>query len=581
MTEWHLLRPELLWLLLPLGGLWALLLRKHRQQGRWHQLLDPVLAPYLVEGFERPRGQGRLALLALAWLLAVLALAGPSLERQPQPVGQGDDALVLVLDLSLSMYAEDLPPSRLLRARLKIEDVLASRRDGRTALVVYAGDAHTVIPLTDDGRTILNLLPALEPSIMPVLGSRLGPALGLASELLDGTAPGEGRILLLTDGPGGERPESAAAESRYPVFVLGLGTEAGAPIPLTSLGRSGFLEEGGRQVLARLDDDALARLARATGGSYAPFDPSGADLAALGAAERALSEAEASDSSFELWIDSGPWLVYPLLIFALLAFQRGRLAALLLLPSLALLSGSPVEAAEAPWYLNNDQAGLHVLRRGAPEAALARFKDPRWRATALYRNQEYDAAAAAFAAFDDPLGHYNRGNALAKAGHYEAALQAYDEALAQNATFVDAAKNRDLVQQLLDRAKADAQNEQGKQKDQPEPGDSDAEAGNNSEESGQEAPPEAPGDAGAGDEADPGDDASDGAQEDTPAAAETPGEQTAEAAQAEEEAEQALEQWLRRVRDEPGALLKRKFRYETERRYRQGLPRAPETEQPW
>ncbi|MGA1737573.1 MAG: VWA domain-containing protein, partial [Pseudomonadales bacterium] len=273
MMEWHLLRPELLWLLLPLAGLWALLLRKQRQQGRWHQLLDPVLAPYLVEGFERPRGRGRLVLLALAWFLAVLALAGPSLERQPQPVGQGDDALVLVLDLSLSMYAEDLPPSRLLRARLKIEDVLARRRDGRTALVVYAGDSHTVIPLTDDGRTILNLLPALEPSIMPVLGSRLGPALRQASELLDGTAPGEGRILLLSDGLGDERPESAAAESRYPVFVLGLGTEAGAPIPLAPLGRSGFLEEGGRRVLARLDNDALARLARATGGSYAPFAP--------------------------------------------------------------------------------------------------------------------------------------------------------------------------------------------------------------------------------------------------------------------------------------------------------------------
>ena len=309
-----------------------------------------------------------------------------------------------------------------------------------------------------------------------------------------------------------------------------------------------------------------------------------ADLAALGAAERALSDAEVSDSSFELWVDSGPWLVYPLLIFALLAFQRGRLAILLVLPSLALLSNAPAEAAEAaeaPWYLNDDQAGLHALRRGAPEAALARFEDPRWRATALYRNQEFDAAATAFAAFDDPFGHYNRGNALAKGGHYEAALEAYDQALAQNPTLEDAAKNRELVQQLLDRAKADAQNEQGKQKDQPEPGDSEAEAGNNSEESGQEAPPEEPGDAGEGDEADPGDDGSDGAREDTPAAAETPGEQTAEAAQAEEEAEQALEQWLRRVRDEPGALLRRKFRYETERRYRQGLPRAPESEQPW
>ena len=107
---------------------------------------------------------------------------------------------------------------------------------------------------------------------------------------------------------------------------------------------------------------------------------------------------------------------------------------------------------------------------GRAEAALARFQDPRWRATALYRNQEFDAAAAAFAAFDDPFGHYNRGNALAKGGHYDAALEAYDQALAQNPALEDAAKNRELVQQLLDQAKAASQNEQGKQKDQPEPG---------------------------------------------------------------------------------------------------------------
>jgi Ca-activated chloride channel family protein len=578
----HFLRVELLWLLLPLALGVVLLLRQRQRTGRWHALLDPGLAPFLVEGHDRPRGRGLTAAFALGWLLGVVALAGPSFERQPQPVGQGDDALILVLDLSLSMYAEDLPPSRLVRARLKIEDVLAGRGDGRTALVVYAGDAHTVIPLTDDGRTILNLLPALEPSIMPVLGSRLGPALALASDLLDAAPASDGRILLLTDGLADERPEEVARASRYPVFILGVGTADGAPIPLEPLGRRGVLEEGGRPVRARLDSASLGRLARATGGSYASFDAGGADLAALGAAEQALSDVEAKDSAFELWVDAGPWLVYPLLLLALLAFQRGRLAGLVLAAGLlSTLPSGPTLAADAPWYLNADQAGVRALRRGEPDAALGTLEDPRWRATALYRNKEFDAAASAFAAFDDVAGHYNRGNALAKGGHYEAALEAYDVALARAPEFEEAARNRALVAELLEKAKAAAQNEQGKQKDQPEAGDSDAEAGNNGQEQGQDAPPEEPGDSGEGDEAQPGDDATDGAQEDTPAAAETPGEQTAQAAQAEEEAEQALEQWLRRVPDEPGALLKRKFRYETERRYRQGLPRASETEQAW
>ncbi len=110
-------------------------------------------------------------LTGLALAIASIALAGPSWQRLPQPIDQKTDALVVVLDLSLSMYARDVAPSRLVRARHAVTDILRARTEGFTGLVAYAGDAHAVAPLTDDVRTIENLLAALAPDMMPVLGS--------------------------------------------------------------------------------------------------------------------------------------------------------------------------------------------------------------------------------------------------------------------------------------------------------------------------------------------------------------------------------------------------------------------------
>src|SRR5690606_35107252 len=129
-----------------------------------------------------------LPLIISGWLIACIAAAGPSWQKIQQPVSKQQDALVIVLDLSLSMYAEDEQPSRLVRARRKINDILQQRKEGLTALITYSGDAHVVVPLTDDGNTIINLLPALEPAIMPSFGSNIRAALQLAQQQLDNAA---------------------------------------------------------------------------------------------------------------------------------------------------------------------------------------------------------------------------------------------------------------------------------------------------------------------------------------------------------------------------------------------------------
>src|SRR5690606_4082420 len=137
----------------------------------WRREIAPDLLDHLLDH----RGERRMRwpwwLAFAGWVLGCLALAGPTWEKLPQPVLQKRDALVVVLDLSLSMTVADVQPSRLQRARYKILDLLQRRTEGLTGLVAYAGDAHVVTPLTDDTATIANLVPALAPDMMPIYGS--------------------------------------------------------------------------------------------------------------------------------------------------------------------------------------------------------------------------------------------------------------------------------------------------------------------------------------------------------------------------------------------------------------------------
>jgi Ca-activated chloride channel family protein len=583
LLDFHFLRPLWLLALLPLlAGTW-LLLRQRLQTGRWRHAVDPELARWVIESGWRGTLRRGLFAVVLAWTLAVLALAGPSFEKRPQPVARGADALVVVLDLSLSMYAEDLSPSRLVRARLKIADILKQREDGRTGLVVHAGDAHTVVPLTDDVRTIGNLLSALEPGLMPVLGSRTAPAIERARTLLvDAEAP-EGRILLVTDEITDAEAAIRAAGNGHPVSVLGIGTAEGAPIPLEPIGRSGHLRDEGRTVIVRLDEGPLRSLAAATGGRYATFTRNDADLRRLlGGDPRSPRADEDRDREYDLWIDLGPWLVLLILPVALFAFRRGVIAVL------AVVLLAPVQETRAAgpgdWFDRPDQRAYQALRSGNPERAASTFEDPDWRATALYRAGEHAEAARTWSAGDaDTL--YNRGTALARAGEFEAAQQALAAALERDPDHADAAHNKDLVDRLLEQRRQDAANDEGSPQEDPngsegnqsesrERGDSSSESRSGENDSGQQED-------GRGEPSEPEQRDAEGRSAE---AGEEEGERGSDEqrmAQRSEEQAQALEQWLRRVPDEPGALLRRKFQYESDQRQRRGLRRAPEEDPPW
>ena len=592
----HFMRPA--WLLwgIPAIPLAWMLWRQGQRAGDWTRVIDARLLPYLAPDAGTRAGHRRRILWCalLGWLLAAVAAAGPSLKQIPQPVEQVQDALVLVLDLSYSMKAADQAPSRLDRARQKLLDLLQQRDEGQTGLVAYAGDAHVVTPLTDDTATIANLLPALNPDMMPLPGSNTSAAIALALDLLTSAGTTDGRLLLLTDGLSeaeSRRVEELLEGASARLSILAFGTRSGAPMPLP---RGGFVrDDSGAIVMPGLDEAQLTALAAATGGLYSRLRVDDSDLRYLLSQPVLNRETRlAENRSADAWEDQGYWLIVALLPLALALFRRGWL--LTLVPVLFFSQPAPVHAGlwEDLW-LTPDQQGQNALEADDPERAAALFRDPDWKATAAYQSGDFERAAELFAAEENADSWYNRGNALARNGQLEAAINAYRRSLELEPDKDDAKANLALLE-ALQRQQEQAQ-EPGESAEQ-EPGNSPPEQGGGdaadpSDKGGDaadDAPPQDPGREPEGKQRDPdgNDNATAGASpeeetapqegEQRPAENEQPAQPGSlqnvpvpELSMEEAERNQAMEQWLRRVPDDPSGLLREKFRYESRKRQQQ------------
>ena len=403
----------------------------------------------------------RLALvIALAaWLVAIVALAGPTWERLPVPAFRSDEALVVALDLSRSMNAGDVEPSRLARAKLKLLDLLERRAAGQTALVVFSTHAFTVTPLTTDTRTISSLVSAVDTGIMPTQGGSVAAGLERAALLLEQTGLRQGDVLLITDSEVTDVDLDAAGElasDGYRVSVLAVGTEQGAPIPRVE---GGFVTDaGGQVVVPQLDVVGLQRLASAGGGRYAALTASDRDLDTLFPAPSALPLDAALDPSVDdgggeqyeadVWLDRGLVLAVALLPLLALCFRRGWISVWLLVVL------APQHRADAfEWedlWQRPDQRGLKALKPSKRQRAAELFENPDGAAPRSIGAGQFEESAASLASVDSTLGHYNRGNALARAGQLPAAIASYDRALELDPNHEDARYNRDLLQQYLE-----------------------------------------------------------------------------------------------------------------------------------
>jgi len=322
----HFLHPYWLLALPPLLVLAVWLARRRGRDGAWPRLLDGELLA-LLRVREGGAGRSPWLLIGLIWTLAVLALAGPTWQRQITPAYRAPAAWIVALELSPSMDAADVPPSRIERARLSVDDLLSAAHDARVGLIAFAGDAYTVAPLTSDVATVLNLAAPLAPSLMPETGDRLAPALDESANLLRASLSRDRQVIVFTDGFTDPARALLAAErlrrQGITVNVVGVGTAGGAPAPD---GNGGFVRNPeGQVVLTRLDADLLARVAAAGGGRYVPLSGVPALIAQLqDAGSREMSAGVAAPKvRLASWLNDGVWLLPPLLLLGALVARRG------------------------------------------------------------------------------------------------------------------------------------------------------------------------------------------------------------------------------------------------------------------
>ena len=590
----HFLRPEWLWGLLALPVIAWLWSRRLRRDNAWRASVDAHLLPHLLAPASNARTRGAMATALLACALAVLAMAGPAWRQVAQPSWQSRTPLVIALDLSSATNATDMPPSRLLQARAKIATLLRERAGGQVALIAFADDAYTVSPLTDDAANVALFLDALAPDVMPVDGHRPDRAVRRATALLQQAGFDRGDVVLLTDHGDAESNAAAgaAAKEGVRVSVIGLGTAQGATVQ----------EPGGSASRVALDAGSLRALASAGGGGYAALSPDDADLRTLGVLEARTTDAISSQGrTGRSWKDEGYWLLLPLMVLALFAFRRGGgamaiLVVLLLPPGFAGAQEAKPTPVEGSLWRREDQVAAR--RMDAGESA--------------YRRGDFAGAATSYDGVPHADAQYNLGNALAKQGRYEEALSAYDAALRAHPGMEDAIANRKAVEAAMKRKPPPGQGQrndpraQGKQDgksssnangqtppkqqpSQPKPGQGTPSQSQDQPPRSQSQPsqanpqgrpqtkPDKPADAQAQRAADAaqrermqralaqqraakaGDKTGKPGQ--PPAPAETP---------AQRERRLANEAWLRRVPDDPGGLLRAKFRLEYERRQLEG-----------
>ena len=578
-AEFQWLRPEWLFAIPVVVFIAVLLARGKLGAGNWESVIDPELMPFVLS---RDPGRGtdyRWWLLGLGGVIAVVALAGPAWQRIEQPVFRAEQALVLALDLSRSMDAQDVAPSRLRRAKLKILDMLERRESGQTALLVYSANAFTVTPLTNDNDTIAALVNSLSTDIMPSRGSYPEVAIAKGEQLLDQAGAGFGEILLITDGGSSPAAEDAARDLKsagYSLSILGVGTTEGAPIPRAS---GGFVTDNRGQIaVPKLEERGLRTLAGIGGGRYARISTDNGDLDTLLSGEVSGGAAiEDNSLATDRWREEGPWLLLLLLPLAALAFRRGWV-----LVAVIFIVPLPQPAYAMSWddlWLNKDQQAEKALEAGNVGDAAALFENPDWQAVADYRAGDYAGSAKVFAENSDTRNLYNLANAMALQGELDSAIDTYEQVLEVEPGNEDASYNLELVKSLKEQQEQEQQNQGDDQQSTENPGGEGEESDSESQpdQQGEEGESQSDGEPQEGDPSESEEMSEEdmkALQEELQKAAEEAesGEEPQQMSEAElaelrqqQEQDQAMEQWLRRIPDDPGGLLRRKFRHQYQR----------------
>lgn len=421
--QFHFLRPVALYLFIPLVLIVAILLAGNREPQRWKRMIAPVLRPYLFTGGNRWSLLLPLVFFVLGISAAILGTAGPAWHRTVVP-GQKVQAVVLVaMDLSASMNATDIPPSRVERAKLKLSDFLDAHPGAKAGLLAYAGTPHLVMPFTTDYQLIKLQATSLNAKEMPVPGTNTALLIKYIDTLMKPVlAPST--VLLLTDEV---TADDAAGYTNYVnssihrMEILLMSSPAGARVP------------GFAKVLSRQDEGVLQSLAtnpRITI-NHLTLDTTDVGAIATRIREHLIFEKDKRTDD-KAWDDMGYLLIIPVGLLVLLWFRKGWAIQWCCMPIVWLLGSCSVNSREANWWYTPDYQGQVLYKAGDYKQAADRFVDIPHKAAAAFKAGDYDTAAALYALDSTAAGQYNLGLALAKSGRFEEAMSAFARAGALN-----------------------------------------------------------------------------------------------------------------------------------------------------
>ncbi len=465
-STFQLIRPWWLLALIPVALLSILLLKRNVKKSNLDTIIHPKFLELLAINKTGKTFKLFAFLVIFSWITAVFALTGPSFRMQKQIGLQQQNVLIIVLDLSLSMLASDIKPDRWTRAKFKVQDILSKREEGLTALVAYAGDAYIVAPVTDDTNTIATLVSDLHPKLMPLPGNRLDLAIEKSLELEASLTQAAGSILVITDEIHPHFYDSVKkmmGNSALKLNLLAVGTKNGGPILINN---DYLNDQSGQIVITKTNIANFATLADQVGGKYVQIQASDDDILYLLSDDSFNEQYTESRRLINQSIDDGFWLILLLLPIAAMFFRKGLIAGCILFISLP----SPTPSFALSWeevWKTPDQQGEHYWSHDDYARAFEKFNEAEWKGLAAYRNQDFANAIRWLEKTQSIRGQYNLGNAFAKSGKIDDAIKVYKKVLEKDPDHEDARFNLDMLQELQQRSQQSKSNQSAENFNQP------------------------------------------------------------------------------------------------------------------
>lgn len=399
---------------------------------------------------------------SVLWTCLMAAMAGPRWDCKEVGSYKDDQTLLILLDLSKSMDAADISPSRLTRARQEIEDIITLSKRVKIGLVGFAADAHIIAPITDDMNNIRHLLPLLGTDLIFVQGTRIVPALKTAKQMLLAEPGCNKSILIITDGgfqdQDGLNIATELASNGIILHTLGIASEKG--VNFSHL-EGNKIKRNDQLAVSRLEKATLKELSNVGNGQYfdTHYSNKNAHRLLQLIEDRTFGEGQGYQD-IKHWEERFYIFVLPLLPIILLWFRRGFtfpiILFILLIPSYQAQGQNNIDRL----FLNKEQFAKKAFEEVKDiDTALATFEDPYKRGVACYRAGKFKQAEQSFRQNTRPKvkesALYNLANSLAYQNKLAEAVSTYNELLSENPSHEKAKHNRDVLQKMIVSAEED------------------------------------------------------------------------------------------------------------------------------